>query len=94
MRVTKVKPVSLSKPVTRRTKFVYQSDIDPAVIIHSNKTHRTVDEAFRTADYATPIWRCETDWDKLLPILKWVAIWFGTLWLLYELAVWFERVIK
>lgn len=22
---------------------------------------RTSDEAFKTADYATPIWRCETD---------------------------------
>jgi hypothetical protein len=25
---------------------------------------RTSDEAFKTADYATPIWRCETDTDK------------------------------
>lgn len=26
-----------------------------------SKVPRTLDEAFKTADYATPIWRCETD---------------------------------
>ena len=25
---------------------------------------RSVDEAFKTADYATPIWRCESDTEK------------------------------
>ena len=25
---------------------------------------RTSDEAFKTADYATPIWRCESDTEK------------------------------
>jgi hypothetical protein len=34
---------------------------DNAKFVWSNKTHRTVSEAFRDADYATPIWRCETD---------------------------------
>jgi hypothetical protein len=27
-------------------------------------TPRTLDDAFKTADYATPIWRCETDTEK------------------------------
>ena len=27
-------------------------------------TPRTLDEAFKTADYATPIWRCESDTEK------------------------------
>ena len=26
-----------------------------------SKVPRTLDEAFKTADYATPIWRCETE---------------------------------
>lgn len=29
-----------------------------------SKLPRTSDEAFKTADYATPIWRCETDTEK------------------------------
>ena len=32
-------------------------------------TPRTSDEAFKTADYATPIWRCETDTDKGIKFL-------------------------
>ena len=30
---------------------------------------RTTDEAFKTADYATPIWRCENDTDKGIKFL-------------------------
>jgi hypothetical protein len=29
-----------------------------------SKLPRTIDEAFKTADYATPIWRCENDTDR------------------------------
>jgi hypothetical protein len=29
-----------------------------------SRVPRTTDEAFKTADYATPIWRCESDTDK------------------------------
>lgn len=29
-----------------------------------SRVPRTTDEAFKTADYATPIWRCETDTQK------------------------------
>lgn len=28
------------------------------------KTYRSADEAFKTADYATGLWKCETDWDR------------------------------
>jgi hypothetical protein len=28
------------------------------------KTYRSADEAFKTADYATGIWKCETEWDR------------------------------
>ena len=29
-------------------------------------THRTASEAFKDADYATPLWRCESDWEIAL----------------------------
>jgi len=80
-------------PITKQTKLIYKSDIDPAVIIHSNKTHRTVSEAFRDADYATPIWRCENDWDRAMEYLKWIGVWAFTLFILYNFAVGFEKWI-
>jgi hypothetical protein len=33
------------------------------------KTYSSCDEAFKSADYATPIWRCETEWDRTKPLL-------------------------
>jgi hypothetical protein len=44
-------------------KPIYKGD-DPAQFIWSNRTHRSVSEAFRDADYATPIWRCESDFQQ------------------------------
>ena len=38
------------------TQVIYQGN-DPAQYIWSSKTHRSASEAFRDADYATPIWR-------------------------------------
>jgi hypothetical protein len=32
-------------------------------------TPRSLDEAFKTADYATPIWRCENDTDRGIKFL-------------------------
>jgi hypothetical protein len=50
------------------------------------KTYRSTNEAFRDADYATPIWRCETEWDRtktyLYPLLSLVVAGFF-LWALY-----------
>jgi len=68
MKVTKVAPV-IPAPKAKRAikepkqvKVIYQSDIDPAVIIHSNKTHRTASEAFRDAEYACSITKFKSDW--------------------------------
>ena len=44
-------------------KAQYLGD-DPAKFIWSNRTHRTASEAFRDANYATPIWRCESDFQQ------------------------------
>jgi len=51
----------------RKTKKVIKPTYvgeDPAQFIWSNRTHRTASEAFRDADYATPIWRCESDFQQ------------------------------
>ena len=80
-------------PITRNTRFTYQSEIDPAVIIHSSKTHRTVSEAFRDADYATPIWRCETDFDRTMGYIGWIGMWVGLLGVMYLLGTWFAKVM-
>jgi hypothetical protein len=97
MRITKVNPivtVPKHRPITRGEKFMYQSDIDPAVIIHSSKTHRTASEAFRDADYATPIWRCESEWDRTKEYLKWIAMWVAVFFALYSMAMWFEGTVR
>jgi len=40
------------------------------------KTARSLSEALRDADYATPIWRCETDWDRSKSFFRDVFVWF------------------
>jgi hypothetical protein len=44
-------------------KWQYLGETDPAQFIHSNKTHRTVSEAFRDADYAIAIQRPKSEWE-------------------------------
>jgi hypothetical protein len=80
------------KQVTRR-ETPYLSEQDPAQFIHSNQTHRSASEAFRDADYATPIWRCETDWDRSKEQLAWIGMWVLLLSALYLLATWFNEVM-
>ena len=75
-------------------KWQYLGETDPAQYIHSNKTHRTVSEAFKDADYATPIWRCETDWDRTKEYLEWIGMWVVTLYFLYALASWFNDAVN
>jgi hypothetical protein len=65
-------------------KWQYLGETDPAVFIHSNKTHRTASEAFRDADYATAFWREKSEWEQSLEFLAsavigfmWVAIVVG-----------------
>ena len=50
------KPKKVVKPT-------YVGD-DPAQFSWSNRTHRTASEAFRDADCATPIWKCESDFQQ------------------------------
>ena len=82
--------VRKSKP-KKTAKWQYLGETDPAQYIHSNKTHRTASEAFRDADYATPIWRCESEWDRTKEYLGWIVIWVFTLFILYTFAVGFEK---
>ena len=56
----------------RRAKL-YLGETDTAQFIWSNRTHRTASEAFRDADYATPMWRCESDFQQGLRFLVGMA---------------------
>jgi hypothetical protein len=38
------------------------------------RTYSTASEAFRDADYATPIWRCESDFDRTKHYLGAIAV--------------------
>jgi hypothetical protein len=67
---------------------------DPAQFIWSNRTHRSVSEAFRDADYATPIWRCKTEWERTREYIGWTLMWAFVLFSLYALAVWFNEVVS
>jgi hypothetical protein len=33
------------------------------------QSYKSVDEAFKTADYATGLWKCESEWDRTKPML-------------------------
>jgi hypothetical protein len=39
------------------------------------QTARSLSEALRDADYATPIWRCETDWDRFKSFCGEMFVW-------------------
>ena len=56
------------------------------------KTYRSTDEAFKGADYATPIWRCETEWDRTKEYLVWIVMWTVLFGSLYLMATWFNEV--
>lgn len=66
---------------------------DPAKFVWSNRTHRSASEAFRDADYATGLWRCETDWDITKNYIGGALMWGLLLFSLYALAVWFNEVV-
>jgi len=87
----KVDKIVWRKP-TPLPKVNYQGG-DTAQFIHNNKTHRTASEAFRDADYATGLWRCESEWDRVKDSAGWIAMWIVTLGGLYLLATWFNRVV-
>jgi hypothetical protein len=54
------------------------------------KTYSSASEAFRDADYATPIWRCETEWDRTKEYLLWGVMWLILLGSLYLLVTCFD----
>jgi hypothetical protein len=72
----------------------YKSQVDPAKIVWSNRTHRSVSEAFKDADYATPIWRCETDTQKglkfLMEMIVGMLVVALPLLLVYSFVVWLD----
>ena len=41
------------------------------------KSYKTASEAFKDADYATGLWRCESEWDRtkayLFPLLAFIV---------------------
>ena len=89
------------KPLTHERKWNmkrtnYKSEIDPAKIVWSNRTHRSVSEAFRDADYATPIWRCETDTQHgirfFFEMLAGMLIVALPLLLVYGLVLWLDGI--
>lgn len=41
---------------------------------HKAKAKSSMSEAFRDADYATPIWKCNTEWDDFVQFVKDFAI--------------------
>ena len=57
------------------------------------KTYRSSSEAFKDADYATPMWRCETEWDRTKDYLVWGLMWAVLLGSLYLLATFFEVAV-
>lgn len=89
-----VRKVTNKKAVATPVQIKYLGETDPAKFIHSNKTHRSASEAFRDADYATGLWRCENDWDITKEYLKWGVVWAVTLYVLYLMATWFEVVMS
>lgn len=59
-------------------------------------TPRSLDEAFKTADYATPIWRCETDTQKGIKFFVEMVVGMLAvglpLVLIYSFMVWLDSV--
>jgi hypothetical protein len=92
MRITPVQPVSPIKPVVRRLQ-PYEGN-DPAIFIHNNKTHRSVSEAFKDAEYACAITTYKTEWDRLKEYAVWIGMWVFVLFSFYALACWFEGAVK
>ena len=71
----------LNKSNKKQTaKWAYLGETDPAQFIHSNKTHRTVSEAFRDAEYAQSFWKSKTDWEEAVEFIELAFI--GGMWTL------------
>ena len=88
----KISKVEWRKP-TPLPRINYQTDDALAQQWHKEKTKSSMSEAFRDADYAAPMWRCETDWDRTKEQLGWVLMWIGTLGVMYLLGTWAAKVL-
>lgn len=65
--ITKQKPRSnVTTPKYRGTDAIAEW--------HKAKAKSSMSEAFRDADYATPIWKCSTEWDDFVRFVKDTAI--------------------
>jgi hypothetical protein len=82
----KVKQVP-RKPITRLKKPYEGSDA--LMEWHKEKMKSTPHDA----DYFTPMWRCENDWDRAKEYAQWAGMWIVLLSALYLLATWFEGVM-
>jgi hypothetical protein len=82
----KIKPAP-RKPITK-LKHPYEGG-DTLMEWHNEKMKSTP----RDADYATPIWRCENDWDRAKEYFGWAGMWIVLLSALYLLATWFNEVM-
>jgi len=80
----KTKPVPPRKPITK-LKTPYEGG-DILMEWHKEKMKSTL----RDADYATPMWRCETDWDRAKDYLIWGVMWAMLLGCLYLVVLAFE----
>jgi hypothetical protein len=85
----KIKPAP-RKPITKLKK-PYEGG-DALMEWHNEKMKSSASEAYKDVDYATPIWRCENDWDKAKEYLGWIGMWVILLSALYLLATWFNEV--
>jgi hypothetical protein len=76
------------KPITRLKKPYEGGDI--LMEWHKEKLQSTL----RDADYATGLWRCETEWDRTKEYLLWGLMWAVLLSSLYLLATFFDEVVS
>jgi hypothetical protein len=74
------------KPVAKLKK-PYEGG-DTLMEWHKDKMKSTLHDA----DYATAMWRCETDWDRAKDYLIWGVMWAILLGCLYLVVLAFENV--
>jgi hypothetical protein len=86
----KIKPAP-RKPITKLKK-PYEGG-DALMEWHKEKMKSSASEAYKDVDYATPIWRCENDWDRAKEYIVWGGMWVFFLFLLYQGAIAFEKWI-
>lgn len=57
------------------------------------QTYKTASEAFKDADYATGLWKCESDWDRTKNAIGWIVMWVVTLSVLYLFMSFFNSFV-